>query len=77
MQEIDVAKPAKQPQPPSKIYRNNLRWPIKALSTHEEESILAPEGINKLHMDDLEAAVQLLDIDPYKLRPPGYRTNRN
>lgn len=60
---------------PSRKYRNNMRAAIRLFSSHEDETMLAPDGVGYLSMSDLEAAYEL--VMGYKAKPPRkYRSSR-
>jgi hypothetical protein len=66
------------PMSPSEIYRSRtLRYFARVLGMPETDA-LAPEGINNLTMDDLEALCALIapSIDLRTLAPAAYISRR-
>ena len=62
---------------PGAIYRQQVRFWCRLLSTHEDEAALLGTPINRLTMDDLEAFFELLfDCNPRRLASEDYRPRR-
>jgi hypothetical protein len=63
---------------PSQRYRDELKWSLRAFTTHEQEAALFGDTKTSWsHMDDLEAAWELVfNINPRRIAPPDYRPRR-
>jgi hypothetical protein len=62
---------------PSHIYRQNIRFALRAFSSLDDEARLFVTPINRMLMDDLEAAFELvMGFDPLHVAPSEYRTVR-
>lgn len=58
---------------PSQQYRDTIRYGVRLFMTDEVEPLL-DRAVSQLHMDDLEAAYELLmDWSPRRLAPPEYQ----
>lgn len=62
---------------PAHLYRQELRYAVRVFSTHDDEARLFVTPINRMTMDDLEAAYELImGADPLRKAPAEYRRHR-